>query len=100
MPAHAGPAAECRPALPPMQLLCPALRARGAQLNPPGGTPGCSASTRRPPPCCALLCSWKAKLNVEDMCRDQWAWASQNPAGYLTGASEEELKIAKEKGLL
>ncbi|KAL4424969.1 hypothetical protein ABPG77_002854 [Micractinium sp. CCAP 211/92] len=43
---------------------------------------------------------WKAKLNVEDMCRDQWAWASQNPAGYLTGASEEELKIAKEKGLL
>jgi len=26
--------------------------------------------------------------------------ASQNPAGYLTGASEEELKIAKEKGLL
>lgn len=44
--------------------------------------------------------SWKAKLNVEDMCRDQWAWASQNPAGYLTGASEEELRIAKEKGLL
>ena len=43
---------------------------------------------------------WRVKLTVKDMCRDQWAWASQNPAGYLTGASEEELKIAKEKGLL
>jgi UDP-glucose 4-epimerase len=43
---------------------------------------------------------WRAKLTVKEMCRDQWAWASQNPAGYLTGASEEELKIAKEKGLL
>ncbi|KAI3436791.1 hypothetical protein D9Q98_006202 [Chlorella vulgaris] len=44
--------------------------------------------------------SWRAKLTVKEMCRDQWAWAKQNPAGYLTGASDEELRIAKEKGLL
>lgn len=25
---------------------------------------------------------WKAKLGVEAMCADQWAWASQNPNGY------------------
>ncbi|PSC71614.1 UDP-glucose 4-epimerase [Micractinium conductrix] len=43
---------------------------------------------------------WKAKLTVKEMCRDQWAWASGNPAGYLTGASEEELKEATAKGLL
>lgn len=30
---------------------------------------------------------WKAKYDVEDMCRDQWNWASRFPSGY-----EEELK--------
>ena len=25
---------------------------------------------------------WKTKLNVDDMCRDQWKWASQYPKGY------------------
>ncbi|GAQ85169.1 UDP-glucose 4-epimerase [Klebsormidium nitens] len=25
---------------------------------------------------------WKARLTVEDMCRDQWKWASENPNGY------------------
>lgn len=25
---------------------------------------------------------WKTKLNVDDMCRDQWKWASENPKGY------------------
>lgn len=25
---------------------------------------------------------WKAKYGVDDMCRDQWKWASQNPWGY------------------
>uniref|UniRef100_A0A5B7AL87 UDP-glucose 4-epimerase n=1 Tax=Davidia involucrata TaxID=16924 RepID=A0A5B7AL87_DAVIN len=25
---------------------------------------------------------WKAKYGIEDMCRDQWKWASQNPWGY------------------
>lgn len=27
---------------------------------------------------------WKTKLNVDDMCRDQWAWASKYPQGYET----------------
>ncbi|GAA0141065.1 epimerase/racemase [Lithospermum erythrorhizon] len=25
---------------------------------------------------------WKAKFGIDDMCRDQWGWASQNPWGY------------------
>uniref|UniRef100_A0A0D6R2K8 UDP-glucose 4-epimerase n=1 Tax=Araucaria cunninghamii TaxID=56994 RepID=A0A0D6R2K8_ARACU len=25
---------------------------------------------------------WKAKYGIEDMCRDQWNWAKQNPYGY------------------
>ncbi|RWR93288.1 UDP-glucose 4-epimerase GEPI48 [Cinnamomum micranthum f. kanehirae] len=25
---------------------------------------------------------WKAKYGVEEMCRDQWNWASKNPYGY------------------
>lgn len=25
---------------------------------------------------------WKAKYNLEDMCRDSWNWQSQNPNGY------------------
>lgn len=60
----------------------------------PGLPPPASHRLPSPP------CRWKAQLTVKEMCRDQWAWASQNPAGYLTGASEDELKLAKEKGLL
>ncbi|KAG6409809.1 hypothetical protein SASPL_127851 [Salvia splendens] len=25
---------------------------------------------------------WKAKYGIDEMCRDQWNWASQNPYGY------------------
>ena len=25
---------------------------------------------------------WKTELNIEDMCRDTWKWAKQNPNGY------------------
>ena len=25
---------------------------------------------------------WEAKLNLEDMCKDLWAWQSKNPMGY------------------
>ena len=28
------------------------------------------------------LLGWQAELTLEDMCRDQWAWQSQNPQGY------------------
>lgn len=26
--------------------------------------------------------NWKAKYTIEEMCRDQWNWASKNPYGY------------------
>ncbi|KAI7989341.1 hypothetical protein LOK49_LG13G01004 [Camellia lanceoleosa] len=26
--------------------------------------------------------NWKAKYGIEEMCRDQWKWASKNPYGY------------------
>lgn len=26
--------------------------------------------------------NWKAKHGIDDMCRDQWNWASKNPYGY------------------
>jgi UDP-glucose 4-epimerase len=26
--------------------------------------------------------NWKAKYGIEDMCRDQWNWASKNPYGF------------------
>ena len=70
----------------------------------PGPLTRCPCLPHSLPPAClprpSLPCRWKAQLTVKEMCRDQWAWASNNPAGYLTGASEEELKLAKEKGLL
>ncbi|WP_049763230.1 UDP-glucose 4-epimerase GalE [Hirschia baltica] len=28
------------------------------------------------------LLGWSAKLNMEDMCRDQWKWQENNPNGY------------------
>lgn len=30
----------------------------------------------------AQVLGWKAKLDVNDMCRDQWAWASKHPKGF------------------
>ncbi|KAG6579571.1 hypothetical protein SDJN02_22143 [Cucurbita argyrosperma subsp. argyrosperma] len=29
---------------------------------------------------------WKAKYGIEEMCRDQWNWASKNPYGYEASA--------------
>ena len=46
---------------------------------------------RRPGDVAELFCSphlakeelgWTAKLNIEDACKDQWTWASNNPYGY------------------
>jgi UDP-glucose 4-epimerase len=28
------------------------------------------------------LLGWRAENNIDDMCRDQWAWQSQNPNGF------------------
>ncbi len=25
---------------------------------------------------------WKARLTIEDMCADQWAWATKHPKGF------------------
>jgi UDP-glucose 4-epimerase len=33
--------------------------------------------------------NWRATRSLEDICRDQWAWASQNPYGYR-GSSRDE----------
>jgi UDP-glucose 4-epimerase len=30
---------------------------------------------------CQVL-GWKTKLDVKDMCRDQWAWATKHPKGF------------------
>ena len=30
----------------------------------------------------AKVLGWKAKLDLEDMCRDSWHWQSENPNGY------------------
>lgn len=40
---------------------------------------------------------WKAKHGIDDMCRDQWNWASKNPWGYqLTETDEQGGKILVE----
>ena len=32
--------------------------------------------------CAQSRLGWAAKLGLADMCRDTWAWQSQNPSGY------------------
>lgn len=32
---------------------------------------------------------WKAKYGIEEMCRDQWNWARQNPWGYILPESAD-----------
>ncbi|KAF3339797.1 UDP-glucose 4-epimerase GEPI48 [Carex littledalei] len=32
--------------------------------------------------------NWKTKYGIEEMCRDQWNWASKNPYGYDSANSE------------
>ena len=29
----------------------------------------------------------RAKYGIEEMCRDQWNWASKNPYGYASGTN-------------
>lgn len=31
---------------------------------------------------CEKELGWKAKRDLEDMVRDQWKWATENPDGY------------------
>ncbi|GLT40481.1 hypothetical protein SLA2020_146170 [Shorea laevis] len=44
----------------------------------PGDATAVYASTDK----AAKELGWKAKYGVEEMCRDQWKWASNNPWGY------------------
>ncbi len=44
--------------------------------------PGDVASCYADPALAARELGWKAKLGVDDMCRDAWRWQSQNPRGY------------------
>ena len=46
----------------------------------------------------AELLGWKAQYNLEDMCRDTWAWQSKNPMGYgLSSLKPWLLRIAQNK---
>ena len=42
------------------------------------GVQACYAATEM----AARELGWTAKRNIEDMCRDQWKWASANPYGF------------------
>ena len=44
--------------------------------------PGDLATVYSSPDKSAQLLGWKAKYNLEDMCRDTWNWQSKNPMGY------------------
>ena len=46
--------------------------------------PGDLATVYSSPDKSAQLLGWKADYNLEDMCRDTWAWQSKNPMGYGT----------------
>ena len=43
-----------------------------------GDIPACYASSEK----AEKELGWKAKFNLEDMCRDQWNWQKNNPNGY------------------
>ncbi|GBG81993.1 hypothetical protein CBR_g34173 [Chara braunii] len=64
-------------------------------------------SDRRPGDCAEVFGStkkaeeelgWKAKLSIEDMCRDQWRWACKNPWGYREHYAAEAHKSAPSAG--
>ena len=44
--------------------------------------PGDLATVYASPDKSAELLGWKAEYGLDEMCRDTWAWQSQNPNGY------------------
>ena len=44
--------------------------------------PGDLATVYSSPDKSAELLGWKAEYNLDDMCRDTWAWQSKNPMGF------------------
>lgn len=55
-------------------------RAIRRQIAPP--RPGDVATSFADPSRAGTLLGWRAKRNLEDICRDTWAWQSRNPHGY------------------
>lgn len=44
--------------------------------------PGDCATVLAKPDLANQVLSWRTEYNIEEMCRDTWAWASANPNGY------------------
>ena len=44
--------------------------------------PGDLATVYSSPDKSAELLGWRAEYDLDDMCRDTWAWQSKNPMGY------------------
>ena len=47
-----------------------------------GRRPGDVATCYANPSKAQRLLGWKARRNLEDMCRDAWNWQKNNPSGY------------------
>ncbi|XP_076922984.1 UDP-glucose 4-epimerase GEPI48-like [Bidens hawaiensis] len=52
----------------------------------PGDAEVVYASTEK----AARMLNWKAKYGIDEMCKDQWNWASKNPYGYLTKEEDKQ----------
>jgi len=44
--------------------------------------PGDVATVYASPDKSAEILGWKARYDLEDMCRDSWTWQSKNPMGF------------------
>ncbi len=52
--------------------------------------PGDIAECWADPSFAEQVLGWRAKLDLEAMCRDAWRWQSMNPAGYPDGEEEAD----------
>jgi UDP-glucose 4-epimerase len=48
----------------------------------PGDTAACYANPQK----ALSVLGWKARYDLDDMCRDAWRWQEQNPGGYPPGS--------------
>lgn len=56
----------------------------------PGDVAVCFADPSR----AAELLGWRARLTLDDMCRDMWRWQSRNPEGYARASAESAAILA------
>ena len=56
----------------------------------PGDVAACFADPSR----AAALLGWRARLTLDDMCRDMWRWQSRNPEGYAVASAAEATTLA------